>query len=190
MTDQDVAALASEAFFYGYPLVADIDEVVRYTRTGMGSVPAAPFNQFSHARTLAGPADTFVTINNDTLYSMAQLDLSAGPLVRCTFPIPGAVTSSCSSSMPGRTTSPMSAPRQRLGRPVLPRRAIRLGGHGTRRRHRFPRLQRSRPSSAAGPARARTTCPRSMRSRTGCPCTRPSNDEAGTGVPQPATVPG
>ena len=33
-----------------------------------------------HARTLAGPADTFVTINNDTLYSIAQLDLSAGPL--------------------------------------------------------------------------------------------------------------
>ena len=33
----------------------------------MGSVPAAPFNQFSHARTLAGPADTFVTINSDTL---------------------------------------------------------------------------------------------------------------------------
>lgn len=80
MADQDLARLASEAFFYGYPLVADIDEVVRFTRTGMGSVPAAPFNQFSHARTLAGPADTFVTVNNDTLYSIAQLDLSAGPL--------------------------------------------------------------------------------------------------------------
>ncbi len=76
----DLGALASEAYFYGYPLVADVDEVVRFTRTGMGSVPAAPFNQFSHARTLAGPADTFVTINNDTLYSIAQLDLSAGPL--------------------------------------------------------------------------------------------------------------
>ena len=75
-----MGALASEAYFYGYPLVADVDEVVRFTRTGMGSVPAAPFNQFSHARTLAGPADTFVTINNDTLYSIAQLDLSAGPL--------------------------------------------------------------------------------------------------------------
>ena len=49
----DLGALASEAYFYGYPLVADVDEVVRFTRTGMGSVPAAPFNQFSHARTLA-----------------------------------------------------------------------------------------------------------------------------------------
>ena len=47
--------------------------------TGVGSNPPAPFNQFSHARSLAGPQDTFVTINNDTVYSMAQLDLSVGP---------------------------------------------------------------------------------------------------------------
>ena len=46
----------------------------------MGANPAAPFNTFSHARTLAGPQDTFVTINNDTVYSMAQLDLSVGPV--------------------------------------------------------------------------------------------------------------
>ena len=51
----DVAALASEAFFYGYPLVADVDEVIRFTRTGMGSVPPVPFNQFSHARTWPAP---------------------------------------------------------------------------------------------------------------------------------------
>jgi hypothetical protein len=81
MADDGVASLVSEAFVYGYPLVADVDEVVRFTRTGMGSVPAAPFNQFSHARTMAGPADTFVTINNDTLYSIVQFDLSAGPLL-------------------------------------------------------------------------------------------------------------
>jgi hypothetical protein len=80
MPDQDLAALATEAFFYGYPLVADVGEVIRFTQSGMGGVPAAPFNQFSHARALAGPADTFVTINNDTLYSMAQLDLSGGPV--------------------------------------------------------------------------------------------------------------
>jgi hypothetical protein len=78
---EDMVSLVTEAFFYGYPLVADLDEVVRFTRTGMGSVPSAPFNQFSHARTLAGPDDTFVTINNDTLYSIAQFDLGAGPLL-------------------------------------------------------------------------------------------------------------
>lgn len=43
--------LASEAYVYGYPLMADVDEVIRFTLTGMGSVPAAPFNLFSHART-------------------------------------------------------------------------------------------------------------------------------------------
>jgi hypothetical protein len=81
MASEDLENLVSDAFFYGYPLVADLDEVVRFTQTGMGSVPAAPFNQFSHARTLAGPADTFVTINNDTLYSIVQFDLSGGPLL-------------------------------------------------------------------------------------------------------------
>jgi hypothetical protein len=77
----DFADLVGQAFVYGYPLVADVSEVVRFTQSGMGSVPAAPLNQFSHARTLAGPRDTFVTINNDTLYSIAQLDLSGGPLL-------------------------------------------------------------------------------------------------------------
>jgi hypothetical protein len=76
----DRAALIAEAFVYGYPLVADVEQVVRFTVSGMGSVPAAPLNRFSHARSLAGPSDTFVTINNDTLYSMAQLDVSGGPL--------------------------------------------------------------------------------------------------------------
>ena len=55
MDSQDLKTLVSDAFFYGYPLVADLDEVVEFTQSGMGSVPAAPFNQFSHARSLAGP---------------------------------------------------------------------------------------------------------------------------------------
>ena len=68
------------AYLYGFPLVFDLDQVARYTTTGVGANPAAPFNSFSHARVLAGPADTFVTINNDTVYSMAQIDLSVGPV--------------------------------------------------------------------------------------------------------------
>jgi hypothetical protein len=78
MLDQ---ALVTQAYLYGYPLVADLTEVVRFTQGGMGSLVAAPFNEFSHANAMAGPADTFVSINNDTLYSIAQLDLSGGPLV-------------------------------------------------------------------------------------------------------------
>ena len=77
----DRAGLAKDAYVYGYPLVFNVDQVRRYVNEGVGANPAAAFNTFSHARHLAGPADTFVTINNDTLYSMAQLDLSVGPLV-------------------------------------------------------------------------------------------------------------
>ena len=60
----------------------NLDQVTRYVTEGVGANPAAPFNTFSHARKLAGPQDTFVTINNDTVYSMAQLDLSGGPVTR------------------------------------------------------------------------------------------------------------
>ena len=35
MASEDLTNLVSEAFFYGYPLVADLDEVVRFTKTGM-----------------------------------------------------------------------------------------------------------------------------------------------------------
>ena len=45
----------------------------------------APFNTFVHATEPAGPRDTFVSVNNDTLYSMAYLDMSGGPL-RLTVP--------------------------------------------------------------------------------------------------------
>ncbi|WP_447912551.1 DUF1254 domain-containing protein [Microbacterium phyllosphaerae] len=70
----------TQAYLYGFPLVFNLDQVTRYVTEGVGANPAAPFNTFSHARALAGPADTFVTINNDTVYSMAQLDLSVGPV--------------------------------------------------------------------------------------------------------------
>ena len=73
-------AQVTQAYLYGFPLVFNLDQVTRYVTDGVGANPAAPFNTFSHARKLAGPQDTFVTINNDTVYSMAQLDLSVGPV--------------------------------------------------------------------------------------------------------------
>ncbi|MFI6571475.1 DUF1254 domain-containing protein [Nocardia fluminea] len=80
MASEHLRELAAHAYLYGFPLVFNLDQVDRYVREGIGANPAAPFNTFSHARTLAGPADTFVTINNDTLYSMGQVDLSVGPV--------------------------------------------------------------------------------------------------------------
>jgi hypothetical protein len=76
----ELAKLAGEAFIYGFPLVFDLQEVERFTRVGMGALAAAPLNVFSHATTLAGPKDKFVSINNDTIYSIANLDVSGGPV--------------------------------------------------------------------------------------------------------------
>ncbi|WP_158862489.1 DUF1254 domain-containing protein [Leifsonia sp. AG29] len=80
-TTSDEAVLASEAFVVGFPLVFDLEQVDRFVREGIGSTPATPFNAFGHARSLAGPDDTFVSINNDTVYSIAQIDLGTGPLL-------------------------------------------------------------------------------------------------------------
>ena len=80
MITVDLVQLAAQAYVYGFPLVFDLEEVERFSKNGMGSVPAAPFNTFAHATQLAGPQDTFVSINNDTVYSIAQLDVSGGPV--------------------------------------------------------------------------------------------------------------
>ena len=77
----ELATLAADAYVYGYPLVADVAAVGGFVREGLGMTPAAPFNNFSHARRLAGPDDRFVSINNDTVYSIAMVDVSSGPVL-------------------------------------------------------------------------------------------------------------
>ncbi|MGW7066584.1 DUF1254 domain-containing protein [Streptomyces sp. NPDC054855] len=82
MTDgtTDLQALAAEAYIYGHPLVLNLDEVDRVSRDGKGSVPSAPFNEFSHGSRLAGPQDG-PDSDTDTICSLAQLDLSGGALL-------------------------------------------------------------------------------------------------------------
>ena len=75
-----LAALAAEAFIYGFPQVFDLQQIGRFVREGMGSLPATPLNMFGHADALAGPEEKFVSINNDTIYSIANVDTSGGPL--------------------------------------------------------------------------------------------------------------
>ena len=87
VTDQ-LIELSTEAYVVGFPLVFDLEQVVRFTEEGIGSVPPTPYNSFGHARELAGPDDTFVSINNDTVYSIAQVDLGVGP-VRLSVPAAG-----------------------------------------------------------------------------------------------------
>jgi hypothetical protein len=79
MPEPAIEALAADAYIYGYPLVADLSMVDQVGSKGLGSLAPAPFNRFSHATALADPADEFVSVNNDTVYSIAQLDLSEGP---------------------------------------------------------------------------------------------------------------
>jgi hypothetical protein len=81
LVSDDLAALAAEAYIYGFALIFDLQQVDRFTREGMGSLAPAPANIFSHAMKLAGPDDRFVSINNDTIYSIAQIDVSGGPVL-------------------------------------------------------------------------------------------------------------
>jgi hypothetical protein len=78
---EDLAALAAEAYIYGFALVFDLQMVGGFTQKGLGSTPAAAFNHFSHSPKLAGPDDRFVSINNDTIYSIAPVDVSGGPVL-------------------------------------------------------------------------------------------------------------
>ncbi|MGW0903572.1 DUF1254 domain-containing protein [Streptomyces sp. NPDC002853] len=83
MTDgtTDLQALAAEAYIYGHPMVLNLDEVDRVSRNGMGPVPPAPFNEFSHGGRPADSRDQWVNADADTICSLAQLDLSGGALL-------------------------------------------------------------------------------------------------------------
>lgn len=81
-------ALGCLAFVWGYPFVRAAQLRHNLTRPrepddpGALAVAAAPVNVFGHARTLATPATRVgVAPNNDTLYSLAWLDLTTGPFV-------------------------------------------------------------------------------------------------------------
>src|ERR1700733_6255346 len=76
----DPAGLIAKAIAYGLPLfeIARLAYGFSYDPTNPRRVPV---NRFSHRRVLAGHTHRLVTTpNNDTLYSSAVLDLSAGPV--------------------------------------------------------------------------------------------------------------
>ncbi|MBK9179490.1 MAG: DUF1254 domain-containing protein [Acidimicrobiales bacterium] len=76
------AQAAAELYIYGYPLVYCTDEILKLTDGRTTLFPrAAPFNTFNGARDLLGPEAEFVSPNNDTLYVVAALDMSGGPLL-------------------------------------------------------------------------------------------------------------
>ncbi|MFN2184647.1 MAG: DUF1254 domain-containing protein, partial [Anaerolineae bacterium] len=74
MTDKKLS-LAAEAYLYGYPLVYCVQEIVN-TASKPSIAWSAPVNTFGYARELLGPETEFVSPNNDTLYTMAMVDLT------------------------------------------------------------------------------------------------------------------
>jgi hypothetical protein len=79
------SAIAEEAYIFGYPLVLmDITRQMPIAGrpTNNGEVYQVPANQFRHTRALPDASFTaVVSPNADTLYSVAWLDLSQGPMV-------------------------------------------------------------------------------------------------------------
>lgn len=72
--------LISEAYVYSYPLLYNLWMIEQFV-DGKFPHQKKGWNEFSHSNTLANSKDPFVSINNDTLYSAAQLDMSVGPIV-------------------------------------------------------------------------------------------------------------
>ena len=84
----DPYRLAARAFVWGYPLVRAAQLRINTTRPDdpysprPPQVAGAPLNAIGHATRLSDPTTRLgVAPNNDTLYSLAWLDLSQGPFV-------------------------------------------------------------------------------------------------------------
>jgi hypothetical protein len=79
--DPDLVRLAVQTFVYGYPLVYNLTEISGYIG-GTGHLPIhAPLNDFGHARMLADHDAKFVSVNNDTLCSVAMCDVRSEPVI-------------------------------------------------------------------------------------------------------------
>ena len=77
-----ISTVAKEAFIYGYPIVDNHNVIHKYVLDRENKEYKATFNRIGHNRTVAGPQDkAVVSMNVDTPYSFAWLDLRAEPVV-------------------------------------------------------------------------------------------------------------
>lgn len=77
-----ISAIAKEVFIYGYPIVDNHHVIHQYVLDKQSKEYKAPFNQVGHNRGVATPEDTaIVSMNVDTPYSFAWLDLRTEPVV-------------------------------------------------------------------------------------------------------------
>src|SRR5262245_35639003 len=84
ISEKQAYDIAKDAYVYAYPLVVEYITMIQAANYAAptGIPTQAPFNQFGHARAFP-PADfkAVVRPNADTLYSVANLDLGAEPIV-------------------------------------------------------------------------------------------------------------
>jgi hypothetical protein len=82
ITPQEAKQIAEEAYIFAFSMLENYKTM--YIQAVNENLPSfqAPFNHFFHMRQLLGPEFTEVVgPNNDTLYSMAWLDLGTEPIV-------------------------------------------------------------------------------------------------------------
>src|SRR5689334_15242903 len=78
----DARPLARDAYVFGMPLVFIEMQIDALTHVRRVDAIRAPINQFKHHNELPDPANrNHVGFNVDMLYSLAELDLSPGPIV-------------------------------------------------------------------------------------------------------------
>jgi hypothetical protein len=82
-TEQELRDIAAEAYIYLYPLVTmDVTRKVMTNGPGGEGLGRGPMNAFHHVRTFpTADMKDVVRPNFDTLYSIAWLDLTQGPLL-------------------------------------------------------------------------------------------------------------
>lgn len=79
---EQISVIAKEAFIYGYPIVDNHNVIHKYVLDKGNKEYKAPFNRIGHNRNVASPEDkAVVSMNVDTPYSFAWLDLRAEPVV-------------------------------------------------------------------------------------------------------------
>lgn len=80
-TQTNDRALAEQAYIYGYPMLENYKTMYIQAIDEENPSFQAPLNVFYHISQPVPPDFPVVTPNNDTLYSLAWLDLSRGPVI-------------------------------------------------------------------------------------------------------------
>jgi hypothetical protein len=84
LSTAEIESLARDLYYYAYPIVL-MDTTMRQATNVLDAASVrmrAPVNQFAHFRTYPkADAHDVVRFNFDTLYSLAWVDLSHGPVI-------------------------------------------------------------------------------------------------------------